>query len=248
MTAPRRTGPAVAGVLLDIDDTIVDTRAAFAHALDHVFGVWLPHLDGARRRAAVLHWARDPGGHFRAFTRGELTFEAQRRLRAEALHAAFEGPALDDDAFDAWESGYEAAFRAAWRPLPDGLALVALLRGRGIPFGALTNMGAGYQREKLDAVGFGDVPILVTTDDLGRGKPDPAVFRLGCARLGLPPGRVAYVGDELDVDARGARDAGLVGVWVDRHGAGNHPDDVPSITSLDDLPAVVDLPGAGHRG
>ncbi len=231
----------VDGVLLDIDDTIIDTRAAFAQALDHVFGVWLPHLDGVQRRAALLHWARDPGGHFRAFTRGEVSFAAQRRLRAEALHAAFEGPRLDDAAFAEWESGYEAAFRAAWRALPDGVALVALLRERGIPFGALTNMGASYQREKLDAVGFGDVEILVTTDDLGRGKPDPAVFHLACERLGLPPGRVAYVGDELDVDARGARDAGLVGVWVDRHGTGDRPGDVAVVTSLHDLPAVVGL-------
>jgi putative hydrolase of the HAD superfamily len=210
--------------------------------MEHVFGAWMPHLDDDQRGAAVRHWASDPGGRFRAFTRGELSFARQRRLRAEALHAAFGGPPLDDVRYRRWDVGYEAAFRAAWRALPDGVALVAGLRERGVPFGALTNMSAAYQRDKLAAVGLGDVRVLVTTDDLGRGKPDPAVFRLGCTRLGLPPAQVAYVGDELDIDARAARDAGLVGVWVDRHASGDAPGDVPSVRSLTELPGVVDLP------
>jgi putative hydrolase of the HAD superfamily len=241
MVAPA-SGPPVVGVLLDVDDTLVDTRSAFGAAMDHVFDTWLPHLDDDERRAAVLHWAYDPGGHFRAFTRGELTFAEQRRRRAETLHAAFDGPELDDVRFGRWNAGYETAFRVAWRALPDGVALVAELRARGIRFGALTNMSAGYQRDKLAAVGMGDVPVLVTPDDLGRGKPDPEVFRLGCHRLGLAPAQVAYVGDELDVDARGARDAGLVGVWVDRHGSGFRPDDVLSVRLLTEVPERVMLP------
>jgi putative hydrolase of the HAD superfamily len=230
---------APAGLLLDVDDTLVDTRAAFGVAVRQVLDTWIPQLDAEHREVAVLHWAHDPGGHFRAFTRGELSFEAQRRARAADLHARFDGSLLDEAGFARWDAGYEAAFRAAWRVLPDGLELLAVLRGRGVPFGALTNMSAGYQRDKLDRVGLADVPLLVSTDDLGRGKPDPEVFRLGCARLGLPPERVAYVGDELDVDARGARDAGLVGVWLDRHGSGRPVDDVPVVRSLAELPGVL---------
>jgi len=234
--------PAVDAVLLDVDDTLVDTRGAFRVALAGVLGEWFPHLDGERRGDALLHWAQDPGGYFRAFTRGELGFAEQRRLRVADLHATFGGPELDDVAWRRWDTGYEAAFRGAWRALPDGVALVADLAARGVPFGALTNMQADYQRGKLDAVGLGAVRVLASTDDLGRGKPDPAVFLLACERLGADPDRTVYVGDELDVDARGARDAGLVGVWLDRHGTGDAPADVPWIASLAELPAVVELP------
>jgi putative hydrolase of the HAD superfamily len=231
-------GPSVAAVLLDLDDTLVDTRAAFAAGMAHVVETWLPHLDDDRQQAAVLHWAHDPGGHFRAFTRGELTFAEQRRRRVATLHATFDGPVLDDVRLQRWNDGYEAAIRAAWRALPDGIHLVAELRRRAVPFGVLTNMSADYQRQKLAVVGLGDVPVLVTTDDLGRGKPDPEVFRLGCRRLGVPPWQVAYIGDELDIDARGARDAGLVGIWVDRHGSGERPDDVLAVRLLTE---VLDL-------
>jgi putative hydrolase of the HAD superfamily len=239
----------VDGVLLDIDDTLVDTRSAFRAALGHVLAGWLPRLGEADRERAVRHWALDAAGHFRAFTRGERSFVEQRRLRAMDLHARFGGPVLDEAGFARWDAGYEAAFRGAWRALPDAVALIGELRARGVPFGALTNMAGGYQRDKLAAVGLAEVPVLVSLDDLGRGKPDPAVFRLGCSRLGMAPERVAYVGDELDVDARGARDAGLVGVWLDRHGSGERPTDVHVVADLSALTAVLALPaGRDHGG
>lgn len=86
----------------------------------------------------------------------------------------------------------------------------------------------------------------------GSGKPDPRVFAEACRRLGTDPARTAYVGDELDVDARGALAAGLVGVWLDRPGTrrgGPHPEDPASarasgvhvVHGLADLPVALGL-------
>jgi putative hydrolase of the HAD superfamily len=233
---------AVQGVLLDVDDTLVDTRACFRAAVRHVHRSWLPGLAQSRAEELLAHWVSDPGGHFRAYTRGTCDFATQRRRRAEELHAAFGGPALDDATYAAWAQGYETAFRDAYRPCPDALALLDRLEAAGLPLGAVTNAGTDLQRDKLAAVGMlHRLPVLVTVDDLGRGKPDPEVFALACRRLGLAPGECAYVGDELDVDARGARAAGLLGVWLDRHGTGLTPDDVPVARTLADVPALLGL-------
>ncbi|HYA49756.1 MAG TPA: HAD family hydrolase [Streptosporangiaceae bacterium] len=247
MRAPRR----VRAVLLDIDDTLVDTRAAFRFALGEVLGEWLPHLDAAGLQAATLYWAADPGGHFRAYTRGDLDFATQRRRRAADLHARFGGPSLDDAGFGRWEAAYEAAFRSAWRATPDALGLLEALAAAGLAIGAVTNQDSAYQRAKLAAVGLdGRFATLVGIDVLGRGKPDPRVFRLACDRLGVDPAEAAYVGDELDVDARGARDAGLIGVWLDRHGvrgSGTRPDDVPVVGGLAEVPALLGLADGSGR-
>ncbi len=56
-------------------------------------------------------------------------------------------------------------------------------------------------------------------DTFGVGKPDRRVFTEACRLLGTAPARTVYVGDELEVDALGARSAGLRGVWLDRPGA-----------------------------
>lgn len=237
-------GCPVAAVLLDLDDTLVDTRAAFAVAIETVTASALPHVAPGDRAAALAHWVADAGGHFRSYTRGEISFLTQRRRRAEDLHAAFGGPPLDDAAFQRWNQDYESAFRGAWRLLPDAVELLEALEGRGLPFGVVTNAGRDHQLDKLAQVGLGGrVRTLVTVDDLGVGKPDRRVFLEACRRLGSAPEATVYVGDELDVDARGARDAGLVGVWLDRWGrAATDPvDDVVTVGSLAALRHLLGL-------
>lgn len=234
--------PRLRAVLLDIDDTLVDTRYAFHRALAHVVETWLPHLDPEAARRAVRHWIGDPRGYFRRYTDGTLDFFTQRRLRVDDLQATFAGPALDDDAWDRWQGGYEAAFRAAWRPTADAVALLDLLVAKGLILGSVTNGETGYQLGKLEAVGLsGRLVTVVGVDVLGRGKPDAEVFRLACDRLGVSVAETAHVGDELDVDARGARDAGLAGIWLDRHGSGLTPSDVPVARGLADVPGLLGL-------
>ncbi|WP_233153617.1 HAD family hydrolase [Kineosporia sp. R_H_3] len=114
-------------------------------------------------------------------------------------------------------------------------------------------MEGGYQRAKLDAVGLGRLAVLGSMDDLGRGKPDPDLFHLACRCLGSERSRTAYLGDEADVDARGARDAGLLGIWFDAHGTGADPGDVPVARSLAEVPALLGIgappaPGDGAPG
>ena len=46
-----------------------------------------------------------------------------------------------------------------------------------------------------------------------RGKPDPAIYHLAVEHLGLPPDRIAVVGDALETDVKGARAAGLRSIW-----------------------------------
>ena len=57
--------------------------------------------------------------------------------------------------------------------------------------------------------------------------------------MGAPPSACLHVGDRLEVDAIGARDAGLRGVWVDRHDESPGPANVERITLLTELPALV---------
>ncbi len=46
------------------------------------------------------------------------------------------------------------------------------------------------------------------------GKPERAFFEQAIGMLGLPPERVAMIGDDIDVDVAGARNAGMLGALV----------------------------------
>ena len=126
-------------------------------------------------------------------------------------------PDLDDGAADAWFAAYNERFEASWPRFDDVLAALAGLADRGLPVGIVTNLGAERQRHKLERVGLGGrFDVLVGLDTLGVGKPDAAVFRHACDLLGTEPAETAFVGDRLEHDALGARDAGLRAVSLDR--------------------------------
>lgn len=247
------TGRRVDGVLFDVDDTLVDTRGAFGHALAGVVREYLPHLAPDRAPEILAVWRADAEGHYARYVRGEVDYRTQRMARANLLHEAFGGPALDDDAYEVWSEIFERGFTAAWAAHPEASAVVDTLLDRGIAVGALTNAAVAYQTGKLERAALGDrVEVLVGVDTLGVGKPDPQVFLEACRRLGSTPARTAYVGDELDVDARAAVAAGLVGVWVDRPGPRRvdvPPQDVAAaraagvhvVASLDEVPGVLGL-------
>lgn len=222
------------GVLFDIDDTLVDTRGAFAHTMGVLSAHFLPALAPERHPEVLDLWRRDPNGHYRAYTRGEVSARDQRKARANELQATFGGKHFDDAGFDQWNEVFQAAFRDGWRAFSDAAPVITALRQAGIAVGALSNAPRAMQLDKLEQTGLGDVEVLVTLDTFGVGKPDPRVFLEACRLLGTDPQRTAYVGDELDIDARGAAAVGMTGVWLDRPGTrrgGVHLEDVSVATS-----------------
>jgi len=240
----RGNAKSVVGVLLDIDDTLVDTRGAFRHALGVVAASYLPA--GYDVEQMTSHWRADASGWYRAHARGELTHREQRKLRANELHEAFGGPVLDDPAYAAWDDVFEAGFKEGWRAHPDAHDLLDTLDRCGIEYGAVSNADSGYQEMKLARVGLKRVRMLVGVDRFGVGKPDKRVFLEGARLLGLDPAMVAYVGDEKDIDAGAAVDAGLaLGIWLDRPGGHPQPgevgDGVVRVESLAQIPEALHL-------
>lgn len=223
------TGGPVRGLLLDVDDTLVDTRGAFRHALIAVAQEYLS--EGIDPEALVQFWRADGSGWYRAHTRGEMTHREQRQRRANELHAEFGGDPMDDEAYDIWDAGFERHFREGWRAFEDAAPFLDALDEAGIPYGAVTNADSAYQELKLAACGLDRVEVFVGVDTFGVGKPDARVFVEGVRRLGLDPAEVAYIGDEPDIDAGAAAAAGLTGVWLDRPGARRGTDEEAAPTA-----------------
>lgn len=151
-----------------------------------------------------------------------------------------DAPALGDRAADAWFDRYVEHYKAAWALFPDVVPVLDALAA-GYRHGILSNSSVANQDPKLRHLGLRDrFDVLVCAAELGVSKPEAAAFLAACEALGLPPGEVAYVGDQPEIDARGARDAGLLAIWLDRDGLrGPGPDGVHRIGGLDRLPPLL---------
>jgi hypothetical protein len=139
----------VCGLLLDIDDTMVDTRGAMGTALRAAAENAWPQADSATWAAFANRYYADPGGYFDAYTRGEATFAQMRRSRTDEAATALGLPELSAPAFAEFEVVYRAAFARAQALFGDVAPLLDRAAAAGVPVGLLTNSGAVVTADAL---------------------------------------------------------------------------------------------------
>lgn len=196
------------------------TVSAVVFDLDYTLAV--PQRD----RAALLTDALD-AADAPQFTRREyldahgdnLTTET----RAPIFGDLFAGTDTDADPETAAES-YREAIADALEPVDGAEALVEELREE-YRVGLLTNGPIVAQRDKLETLGWTDLfDVTVITGDLPAGKPDERAFGAVLSALDVDAGRAVYVGDQVETDVDGAKDAGLRAVQV-LYDGGPEPND-----------------------
>ena len=266
-------------LLFDLDDTLMAHTAAVEAAIDRArvrsgdTGPWHAAAFAAADPVAVRQrWHELEHVHYHRYLAGELDYLGQRVARARDLYAEH-GVVLDEVAALAWFDDYLLGYREAWSLVNDVLpALDAVERAvPGIRFGIITNGDLGFQTDKLHRIGLWhrldltpvradgsiDDPArrgrVIASGELGVTKPDPRIFAAAAAAFDAPASSCAYVGDRVRTDAIGARDAGMLGLWLDRGAARNAitdgaegtaaelPADAPRLTSLLELPAHLAL-------
>lgn len=66
-----------------------------------------------------------------------------------------------------------------------------------------------------------EVKGIVTSEDVRAYKPRPELFREGLRQAGVRPGEALHIGDSLASDVRGAQNAGIRAVWLNRRSRTN---------------------------
>jgi HAD superfamily hydrolase (TIGR01509 family) len=123
---------------------------------------------------------------------------ADRDLSADAHRAAYTGLAATVDAGVPGlpEALYERVLRPdGWLPYTDTAATLRGLRAADVPVAVVSNIGFDI-RPMFAFWGLADlVDTFVLSYEVGRCKPDPAIFLWACGQLGVDPERALMVGD-----------------------------------------------------
>ncbi|MFB8248312.1 HAD family hydrolase [Streptomyces sp. NPDC055952] len=228
----------IRAVVWDVDDTLFDYTSADRIGMRaHLLAEGLLDDYGTAEQA-LEQWRDITDRQWARFAAGEATFEAQRRDRVRV----FLDRQLTDEEADAWFQRYITHYEAAWSLFPDVLPVLDALSATH-RHAVLSNSSLHVQDRKLRALGVHDrFESILCAAELGVSKPEAGAFLAACEALALPPHEVAYVGDHPEIDGRGAAEAGLLSVWIDRGGryatidppAGPH-----RIASLAELPSVL---------
>lgn len=78
--------------------------------------------------------------------------------------------------------------------MPGARELVAQVAAAGVPYALVTASRRDFADAVLRAVGW-RFPVVVTAEDVRRGKPDPQPYRLAAGRLGVHPTRCVALED-----------------------------------------------------
>jgi HAD superfamily hydrolase (TIGR01509 family) len=241
-TAVRATGRDVGAlprvVLFDMDDTLFDHTFSLRRGLA---AVWRED-DALRRRtltSTVAEYERLLDEIHPDVLQGRKTHAEARQERFGRLFE-WVGSRRELPELAEVSNRYRAVYQQVRRPVDGAVPLLRALRGHA-RIGVVTNNHTAEQRDKIEAIGLGPfLDFLVTSEDAGAEKPDPAIFRAALSRAGTGPERAVMVGDNWVTDIGGARAAGVRAVWLNRRrSARPEPaDEVLEVASLRPIPPL----------
>jgi beta-phosphoglucomutase len=209
----RAGGPG--GVLWDLDGTLVDSAG-------HHWVAWRDTLAAEGRRVRPSDFAN---------TFGKRNDEILRELFGDGI-----APDWIERVSETKEQTYRRLLRErGLEPLPGALAWLRRLREAGWKQALASSAPRPNIDAALGALDLGRfLDAVVSADEVGRGKPDPALFLESARRLGVPPARCVVV-EDAPAGLEGARRAGMrsIGVLSEHHARLEADVVVPSLEALE---------------
>ena len=223
----------IRAITLDLDDTLWPCEPTLQRA-ERLAHEWLTarapeviapwSIERLRERRMAIHAARPELGH---------DFRTIRRL---ALQEVFREAGADDSESAEIIEGAVDVYMAARNEVelyPEVRACLERLSAR-YRIASLSNGNACLVEIGLDHL----FHAMVSAHAHGAGKPEPAVFHFACRELGCAPEEVVHLGDDIELDVRGARGAGLHAVWINRanqawQGDGDEPVTVTDLEAFE---------------
>jgi len=257
----------ISAVLFDLDDTLIvdeavsrETFAAVAQqALTMLGSEPAAFTRAAREQARRLHaeapvhpYCKRIGisafeclwGKFEGDT-PELTQlrEWAHTFRHETFDAALRHLHLDgSEAAEELAHAFSENRRRLQRLMPDAREVLTRLKPKR-KLALLTNGAPDLQREKIAASGLAPYfDAIAISGEHNIGKPHPEIFSRLLAELDVPATEAVMVGNSLERDILGAKNAGIRSIWIQIPGSEEHADVLPDATikGLSEIPALLE--------
>jgi putative hydrolase of the HAD superfamily len=127
----------------------------------------------------------------------------------------------------------------AWSLYPEVLETLAAIRERGLRSSVISNFDSRLEGI-LTGLGVGSFfEHIFVSSRIGYAKPEAQIFHFAVKQHAIEPGESLHVGDSEVNDRRGAANAGLRGILVDRR----RPPEVGDSNHITSLESILNLVG-----
>jgi phosphoglycolate phosphatase len=229
LTTQRWLGRPIAGVLYDLDGTLLDTATDITHALN--------------RALAEYGWAAIPEIEVRGMIGrgGQVLIERAALAQGRTLDEATQAELVER--FFHHYGELEERGESVAQPYPGVTDGLQRLHDAGLHTAVVTNKQHRFAVELLQRLELGRwIDLVVGGDTCERRKPDPQPLLYASESLKLLPQQTLVVGDSIN-DVKAARAAGMPVICVSYgYNEGQDPHTLPCdalIDRLDELPGLL---------
>lgn len=224
------------GIFFDIGGVILDLTSVQEGHVD--FLTRLAEQEGIENvESFIKEWQSALGTYFR-----ERDGTEYRRAKTGYQHAvdAAVGYELPESK---WMPAFEAASTACLEPNPTATETIRTLDRAGLYLGIISDIDTWEAESMLRQFETADTFDHVTTSqEVGRTKPDRAIFEAALEKAPVDPAKCLYVGDRYEHDMKGGTQAGLVTVAYGGS-ATEHADSKAVDHVIEELEELCDLVG-----
>ena len=235
----------IRGVFFDLGGTLLDYRK------EEVFGALLEEKGirvGPERiiRAYDVvekEWKRNLPGYQYSPPSGEEAIRRWDRMLLEQLGVPGNLDELARFVSENWDRMDKQLPRnLVRRRYPDVLPCLERVRQHGLKTGIVSNIWSEARlRSELEGLELLEYfPVLVASGSVGFTKPSREIFDIALKRVLLDPSEIVFVGDDLEADYRGASNAGMNPVLIDRPGKYLELAGINRLSSLEELTRLLE--------
>ncbi len=228
----------IQAVAFDIDGTLMDHPSAERAALAGFYNSVAEIINCPSEEEFASIWHAETERFVQLSLEGKLTFQQQRTQRVQSTFDRWGQQPSAEEAANIFKR-YLALYEQYWSLYDD--VLPCLRSVSHYPLGVISNWDGEQQREKLNRLGIHSFfSSVVFSGDIGIAKPNREIFERSAQELQVSPDKLLFVGDNLEVDAMGATNAGLHGVWLNRNEQHQAPEGVITVTRLTEVPGIIE--------
>lgn len=181
------------GVIFDMDGVLIDSEPLHFAVLAEVLG---------------------RVGHVYSRAENERFIGTTSAAMFSALIAQYRLPGTVRDYEQRYDEALLQVLQQPHAPAPGVAALLRRLRTLGRPVAVASSSRRLWVDATLRSLGLADAfAVMVTGDDVERGKPDPAIYLLAARRLGVAADRCVAIEDSPN-GVQSARAAGMTVIGV----------------------------------
>jgi len=200
----------VKALSFDLDDTLYDNGPVIKNAFLELYNYLLSHYPkiinvydfGAFISAAQTMKKSHPAT-------ADLSLLRRLHIQQVLKNSGYESllkPDLVEEAFDIfWQARQKVTL------YPEVHKILMALSAK-LPMVTLSNGNACIKAIGIDQY----FQYSISTSDTGKPKPDSSMFLLACEKLAIEPAQLVHIGDNINFDIKGAKNAGCRSIWLNQ--------------------------------